>query len=54
MRLPAVTFQVGLPGYGITAELGRRIALKRGVNTVVVVIVLEGFKLSLQINSVPE
>ena len=52
--MPAVTFQVSVPGSGLTADLCRRIALERSVKTVVVVIVLERIKLSLQINRVPE
>jgi hypothetical protein len=53
MRLPAVTFRVGLLGYGFTAELYWRITLKRGVNTVVVVIFPERLELSLQNNRIP-
>jgi hypothetical protein len=54
MRLPAVTLQVGLSGYGFTTHLCRRIAFERSVKTVVVVIILERFKLSPQIDYVPE
>ncbi len=35
MRLLAVTYQVGLPGYGITAELRWRSTFNRGMNSVV-------------------
>ena len=54
MRLPAVTLQVGLSGFGFTTNLCRRIAFERSVKTIVVVIILERVKLSLQINCVPE
>jgi|GEM_PF-6641530 len=54
MRLPAVKLQVGLSGFGFTTSLCRRIAFERSVKTIVVVIILERVKLSLQINCVPE
>ena len=54
MRLPAVTFQIGLSDIWFTADLCWRIAFERSVKTVVVVINLERFKLSLQIDRVPE
>jgi hypothetical protein len=54
MRFPAVTLQVGLSGFGFTTHLYRRIAFERSVKTVVVVIILERVKFSLQINCVPE
>ena len=54
MSLPTVMLQVGRPGYGFTTNLCRRIAFERSVKTVVVVIILERFKLSLQIDCVPE
>ena len=54
MRLPSVMLQVGLSGFGFTTNLCRRIAFERSMKTVVVVIILERFKLTFQINSVPE
>jgi len=54
MRFPAVTLQIGLSDFRFTADLCRRIASERSVKTVVVVIILERVKLSLQINRVPE
>ena len=54
MRFPAVTFQIGLSDFRFTADLCRRIASERSVKTVVVIIILERFKLSLQIDRVPE
>jgi len=54
MRLPTVTFQVSVSGFGFTADLCRRITLERGVKTVVIVMILERFKLSLQIYRIPE
>jgi len=53
-RLPVVTFKVSLLGYGITGELRRCIALKRGVSTAVVAVREELFKLSLRLNRIPE
>ncbi len=54
MRLPAVTFRVGLLGYGFTAESYWRITLKRSENTAVVVIFPERLELSLQNNRISE
>jgi len=52
--LPTVTFQVSVSCFGFTTDLCRRIAFERSVKSAVVVIILERFKLSLQINRVPE
>jgi hypothetical protein len=54
MRLPTVTFQVSVSGSGLTADLRWCTAFERSMKTVVVEIILERFKLSLQINRVPE
>ena len=54
MRVPAVTWQIGLSDCRFTADLCRRIASERSVKAVVVVVILERVKLSLQINRVPE
>jgi len=54
MRLPAVTFQVGLPGSGFITDLCRRTAFERSMKTALVVLVLERLKLSLQVDSIPE
>jgi hypothetical protein len=47
-------FQVGQPGYGFTTNFRWRVALERSMKAVVVVIILERFKLHLQIDRVPE
>jgi hypothetical protein len=52
--LPAVTLQAGLSGCGFATDFCRRIASELSMKTVVVVINLERFKLSLQIDRVPE
>jgi len=54
MQFPAVIFQIGSSDFRFTADLYRRIAFKRSVKTVVVIIILECFKLSLKIDRVPE
>ena len=54
MRFPAVNFQIGLSDLRFTADLCRRIAFERSVKTVVVIVILECFKLSLQIDRIPE
>jgi hypothetical protein len=54
LRLPAVMLQVGLPGFGFTTELCRRIASKRSVNATVIVILSERAELVLQVNGVPK
>jgi hypothetical protein len=47
MRLPAVMSQVGLSGFGCTMDLCGGIAFKGGVQTAVVIIILEQFEFSL-------
>ena len=54
MCLPAVMLQVGFSDSGLTAGLCRRIAVERSMKSAVVVIILECFKLPLQINCVAE
>jgi hypothetical protein len=54
MRLPAVTFQIGHSGFGFTTDLCRHFAFEQSVDSTVIVIFSKRFKLSLQINRVPE
>ena len=54
MRLPTVTFQVRVYGSGFTSDLCPRNAFEWNVKTAVVVIILERFKLSLQVKRLPD
>ncbi len=54
MRFPTILIERGSLSTGFTAEFGRCFAIKRSVNTFLVVIILEFSELSFQINRIPE